>query len=214
MQRSAPQSLPVRREGQCCRLNVRRSRTGAETPGTPYNRGEVLRDLLDLGIVSVGDPTHCHAVAVDSRAPKFDGGVVTRLDCVPFSIVVNKDGKRFYDEGEDVWPKRYAIWGRLVAAQPEQVGYAIIDAKSRELFMPSVFPPVEAGTIDELARQLRLPAAALRKAVDQFNAACVDGPFHPTELDGLATVGLDPPKANWARPITDPPFWATTCGRA
>ncbi|HBB85214.1 MAG TPA: FAD-binding dehydrogenase, partial [Sulfitobacter sp.] len=55
-------------------------------------------------------------------------GIVTRLDCVPFSIVVNKDAQRFYDEGEDVWPKRYAIWGRLVAAQPDQIGYVIIDA--------------------------------------------------------------------------------------
>ncbi|MYK33057.1 MAG: FAD-dependent tricarballylate dehydrogenase TcuA, partial [Boseongicola sp. SB0670_bin_30] len=174
--------------------------------GTPYNRGEVLRDLLDQGIESVGDPDQCHAVAIDGRAPKYDGGIVTRLDCVPFAIVVNREGKRFHDEGEDVWPKRYAIWGRLVAAQPDQVGYAIIDAKSRDLFMPSVFPPVEASTIDELARKLRLPEDAVRQTVDQFNAACVDGSFHPTELDGLATVGLDPPKTNWARPITEPPF--------
>ena len=107
--------------------------------GTPYNRGVVLKDLLDQGADSVGDPTQCHAVAIDGRAPKFDGGIVTRLDCVPFSIVVNKHGKRFYDEGEDVWPKRYAIWGRLVAAQPDQVAYSIIDAKSSTLFMPSVF---------------------------------------------------------------------------
>lgn len=84
--------------------------------GTPYNRGTVLRNLLDQGVSSVGDPTQCHAVAIDGRAPKYDGGIVTGLDCVPFSIVVNKDGQRFYDEGEDVWLKRYAIWGRLVAA--------------------------------------------------------------------------------------------------
>ncbi|MGI9505837.1 MAG: FAD-dependent tricarballylate dehydrogenase TcuA, partial [Geminicoccaceae bacterium] len=97
--------------------------------GTPYNRGVVLADLLGQGVQSVGDPTQCHAVAIDGRAPKYDGGIVTRLDCVPFSIVVNKHAERFYDEGEDVWPKRYAIWGRLVADQPDQVGYAIIDAK-------------------------------------------------------------------------------------
>ena len=96
--------------------------------GTPYNRGVVLKDLLDQGAASVGDPTQCHAVAIDGRAPQFDGGIVTRLDCVPFSIVVNRHAERFYDEGEDVWPKRYAIWGRLVAAQPEQVAYAIIDS--------------------------------------------------------------------------------------
>jgi tricarballylate dehydrogenase len=175
--------------------------------GTPYNRGVVLKDLLDQGIESVGDPTQCHAVAIDGRAPQFDGGIVTRLDCVPFSVVVNKTGARFYNEGEDVWPKRYAIWGRLVAAEPDQVAYAIIDAKSRELFMPSVFPPVQADTIDGLAQKLGLPGTALSQTIDTFNAACRPGTFHPTELDGLSTEGLEPPKTNWARPITEPPFF-------
>jgi tricarballylate dehydrogenase len=178
--------------------------------GTPYNRGVVLKDMLDQGATSVGDPTQCHAVAIDGRAPKFDGGIVTRLDCVPFSVVVNKDAERFYDEGEDVWPKRYAIWGRLVAAQPDQVGYSIIDCKSLDLFMPSVFPPIKADTIEELAEQLGLPAIKLKDTIDRFNAACradPDDTFHATELDGLATDGLTPPKTNWARPITDPPFY-------
>ncbi len=175
--------------------------------GTPFNKGVVLRDLLDQGAQSVGDPTQCHAVAIDGRAPKFDGGIVTRLDCVPFSIVVNKNAKRFYDEGEDVWPKRYAIWGRLVAAQPDQVGYSIIDSKSLELFMPSVFPPVKADSIEGLATELGLPATALKDTIERFNAACHEGDFHPTELDGLSTQGLEPAKTNWARPITKPPFY-------
>ena len=175
--------------------------------GTPYNRGVVLKDLLDQGVESVGDPTQCHAVAIDGRAPKFDGGIVTRLDCVPFSVVVNRDGRRFYDEGEDVWPKRYAIWGRLVAAEPDQVAYAIIDSRSLELFMPSVFPPVKAETIEGLGQALGLPGAALGETVRAFNAACGEGVFHPTELDGLATEGITPPKTNWARPIAEPPFY-------
>ncbi|MHA6324278.1 FAD-dependent tricarballylate dehydrogenase TcuA [Roseivivax sp. CAU 1753] len=176
--------------------------------GTPYNRGVVLADLLDQGVEQVGDPTQCHAVAIDGRAPKFDGGIVTRLDCVPFSIVVNKNAQRFYDEGEDVWPKRYAIWGRLVAGQPDQVGYVIIDAKSLNLFMPSVFPPIKADTVEQLAEKMGLPPAALRKTVDDFNASCGDTRgFHPTELDGVATTGLTPAKTNWARPITEAPFY-------
>ena len=176
--------------------------------GTPYNRGVVLADLLDQGVEQVGDPTQCHAVAIDGRAPKFDGGIVTRLDCVPFSIVVNKHAQRFYDEGEDVWPKRYAIWGRLVAAQPDQVGYAIIDAKSLNLFMPSVFPPIKADTLEELAGKMGLPADALVQTVTEFNNSCSDtSDFHPTELDGVSTSGLNPPKSNWARPITEPPFY-------
>ena len=175
--------------------------------GTPYNRGVVLRDMLDQGAESVGDPTQCHAVAIDGRAPKYDGGIVTRLDCVPFSIVVNKDGERFYDEGEDVWPKRYAIWGRLVAAQPDQVGFALIDAKSIDLFMPSVFPAVKADTVEELATAMGLDPQAVRQTVDRFNAACRPGPFHPTELDGLRTEGLEVPKTNWARPLDTPPYY-------
>jgi tricarballylate dehydrogenase len=175
--------------------------------GTRYNRGVVLRDMLDQGADSVGDPTQCHAVAIDGRAPQFDGGIVTRLDCVPFSIVVNRDCERFYDEGEDVWPKRYAIWGRLVAAQPDQVGYSIIDSKSIDLFMPSVFPPVKADTLEDLAVQMGLDPVRLRQTVDGFNAACRPGPFHPTELDGLRTHGLQVPKTNWARSIDTPPFY-------
>jgi len=175
--------------------------------GTPYNRGVVLKDLLDQGIDSVGDPTQCHAVAIDGRAPKYDGGIVTRLDCVPFSVVVNRNGERFYDEGEDVWPKRYAIWGRLVAAQPDQVAYCIIDARSLSLFMPSVFPAVQADTVEGLAEKMGLPVAQVRETIDGFNAACGEGPFMPTELDGLATTGLEPPKTNWARPITQAPFY-------
>ncbi len=176
--------------------------------GTPYNRGVVLADLLKQGIEQVGDPTQCHAVAIDGRAPKYDGGIVTRLDCVPFSIVVNKNAERFYDEGEDVWPKRYAIWGRLIADQPDQVGYVIIDAKSIDLFMPSVFPPIKADSLEELAEKMDLPAENLRATVDTFNAACGDtSNFHPTELDGVSTSGLTPPKTNWARPISEPPFY-------
>ena len=176
--------------------------------GTPYNRGVVLNDLLQQGVESVGDPTQCHAVAIDGRAPKFDGGIVTRLDCVPFSIVVNKDGQRFYDEGEDVWPKRYAIWGRLVANQPDQVGHVIIDSKSIELFMPSVFPPIKADTLEELAEKLGIEPTALLTTVDNFNAACGDdSQFHPTELDGVATQGIEPAKTNWARPINQPPYY-------
>jgi tricarballylate dehydrogenase len=174
--------------------------------GTPYAKGRVLKDLLDQGVAPVGDATQCHAVAIDARAPKFDGGIVTRLDCVPFSIVVDQDGKRFYDEGEDVWPKRYAIWGRLVAQRPGQIAYSIIDSKSETLFMPSVFPAIRADSIGELAEKLALDPATLEATVREFNAAVRPGAFNSTKLDGCRTEGLDPPKTNWARPIDTPPF--------
>jgi len=175
--------------------------------GTPYNTGTVLRLMLDAGAQPVGDPSQFHAVAIDARAPKFDGGIVTRLDCVSLGIVVNKYGRRFYDEGEDFWPKRYAIWGRLVAQQPDQIAYSIVDAKSAGLFMPSVFPPKAASSIADLARQLDLSPDALEQTVAAFNRAVKPGAFDHSVLDDCGTAGLAPEKTHWARAIDTPPFW-------
>jgi tricarballylate dehydrogenase len=176
--------------------------------GTPYNRGSILKMLLAKGVQEVGDPTQCHAVAIDARAPKFDGGIITRLDCVVFGVVVNKHALRFYDEGEDIWPKRYAIWGRLVAAQPDQIAYIIFDASSRNSFMPSLFPPIEAGSIAELAGKLELEPSMLEKTIAGFNAAVRPGTFDHTILDDCRTEGLTPPKSHWARRIETPPYYS------
>jgi tricarballylate dehydrogenase len=176
--------------------------------GTPNNRGVVLKLLLEKGVQPTGDPTQCHAVAIDARAPKFDGGIITRLDCVVFGIVVNKNARRFYDEGEDIWPKRYAIWGRLVAMQPDQIAYIVFDAASLKLFMPSLYPPVQAPTIGELAAKLGLDPAALEATIGQFNAAVQPGTFDHTILDDCRTEGLTPPKSHWARRIEAAPFYA------
>ena len=176
--------------------------------GTPYDKGRLLRVMLDNGAKATGDPRQCHAVAVDARAPQFDGGIVTRLDCIVFGIVVNKAAQRFYDEGEDFWPKRYAIWGRLVAGQPDQTAYVIIDARSLPLFMPSVFPPIEADSISALAQELKLDPNALEQTVTTFNQAVKPGTFDPAALDDCHTEGLSPPKSHWARPLNQPPFYA------
>jgi tricarballylate dehydrogenase len=176
--------------------------------GTPYNQGTMLRLMLDRGAQQIGDAKQCHAVAIDARAPKFDGGIVTRLDCVSLGIVVNKAAQRFYDEGEDFWPKRYAIWGRLIAYQPEQIAYAIIDSKAVGLSMPSVFPAIEAGSLRELAGSLGLSAVELESTVARFNGAVRGGTFDHAVLDDCATVDLAPPKSHWAVPIDTPPFLA------
>jgi tricarballylate dehydrogenase len=176
--------------------------------GTPFNRGRVLKLLLDAGAESVGDPKQCHAVAIDGRAPKFDGGIVTRLDCLPLGIVVNREGVRFYDEGEDLWPKRYAIWGRLVAEQPGQIAWSIIDAKVIGRFMPSVFPAIRAGSIRELATALNLPADVVENTVTQFNQSVKAGKFDHQVLDDCRTEGLVPPKSHWAQTIDTALFMA------
>jgi tricarballylate dehydrogenase len=175
--------------------------------GTPHNMGRVLKVLLAKGARQVSDATQGHCVAIDARSPKFDGGIVTRVDAVSLGIVVNRDARRFYDEGEDFWPKRYAIWGRLVAGQPDQIAYSIIDAKSMGKFMPPVFPPVRAETLAGLATAFKLDPAALERTVAEFNAAVRPGTFDHTVLDDCATAGLAPAKTHWARAIDTPPFY-------
>lgn len=174
--------------------------------GTRFNRGVLLKFMMEAGADTIGDPSQSHCVAVDARAPQYDGGICTRIDCVSLGIVVNRNAERFYDEGEDFWPKRYAIWGRLVAQQPGQVGFSIIDAKANGRFMPPVFPGAKADTLEDLAAQLGLDADHFVRTVADYNAACRVGTFDHTVLDDCHTEGLAPAKTHWALPIDKPPF--------
>jgi tricarballylate dehydrogenase len=176
--------------------------------GTPYNDGQVLAAMLDKGALTAGDPKGFHAVAVDARAPKFDGGIATRLDSVPFGIVVNKHGQRFYDEGQDFWPKRYAIWGRLIAEQPDQIAYSIVDAPMLDRFLTSLYRPFQADTVEGLASALGLDPQVVGCTVREFNQSIVPGgQYDLNRLDDCATRKLAPPKSHWAQPIERPPFY-------
>jgi tricarballylate dehydrogenase len=146
---------------------------------------------------------------VDARSPKFDGGIVTRVDSVPFSVTVNKSGERFYDEGEDWWPKRYAVWGQLIARQPDQVAYSIFDRDARDLFIPSVYAPLAADSLDGLLAQLDVDRDQALRTIEEFNAAVDESvPFDSTRKDGRQTIATDPPRTNWARKIRTAPFYA------
>ena len=175
--------------------------------GTRYNMGVVLKVMMREGADTMGDPTQAHCVAIDARSPLYDGGICTRIDCVSLGIVVNREAKRFYDEGEDFWPKRYALWGRLVALQPGQIAYSIIDAKSVGRFMPAVFENIKADTLPELARKLELDPEVFMQTINEFNAACQPGTFDHTIQDDCHTKGLIPEKTHWALPIEKGPFY-------
>lgn len=176
--------------------------------GTAFNQGVLLRHMLDDHRADgIGDLTQAHMVAIDARAPLYDGGICTRIDCVSLGVVVNREARRFYDEGEDFWPKRYAIWGRLVAQQPGQIAYSIIDSKAIGRFMPPVFAGVMANTLPELADKLGLDAEVFADTLARYNAACQPGRFDHTTLDDCHTDGVSPPKSHWALRIDKPPFY-------
>ena len=178
--------------------------------GPRYNDGTVLDLLLRGGAERAGEERGFHAVAVDARSPKFDGGIATRLDSIPFGIVVNADGRRFYDEGEDIWPKRYAIWGGNIARQPGQIAYALWGARVHGQFLPPMYGAYRADTLADLCCQLGLDPGHVTATVDAFNTGVDKGPggmFSMADKDGRRTEGIDPPKSNWAQRLDTPPFY-------
>ncbi len=177
--------------------------------GPVYNDGTVLSLLYDHGAARAGQERGFHAVAIDARSPRYDGGIATRIDAIPFSVVLNCHCERFYDEGEDLWPKRYAIWGTNIALQDNQIAYAIWDSKVNREFLPPMYGPVSAMTLSGIAESLGLDSERLVQTVTNFNAAIVPGTtFDATRLDGARTSGLAPEKSNWAQRIDAPPYYA------
>ena len=187
--------------------------------GTRFNTGETMRMALDFGAQPYGHWRGCHATPVDAESPAVGELRLTdrtnRLS-YPLSVMVNADGERFVDEGEDLGGLTYAKTGRAILEQPSAVAYQIFDRKTVDLIEErySTGNPVVADTFEELADRLGLDRSKLRRTIDDFNAAVGEGSFDPIARDGKSTEGLQPPKSNWALPIDSPPFTAypTTCG--
>lgn len=176
--------------------------------GTPYNDGHILSRLYEAGAGKAGSEKGFHAIALDARSPKFDGGIATRLDTIPFGVTINAAGQRFYDEGEDFWPKRYAMWGKHIAEQPGQIAYALWDSKVNGLFLPPIYGVYAGSTPQAVSAALGLDPAVVGAQVSAFNAAIVDGgTFDPTALDDCRTKGLAPDKTHWAQRLDTPPFY-------
>ena len=174
--------------------------------GAPYVTGSPLRLLLDSGAKPVGDPSRCHMVAVDARGPRFDGGIVTRITAIPHGIVVDRDCRRFHDEGEDARKTHFAQWGARISGCPGQIAYLILDAKGLARALPTAMPPVKADSIRALATELELDPVALEKTIREFNAAITStDDMPPAERQ---TAGLDPPKSHGATPVAAAPFAA------
>lgn len=188
--------------------------------GTRFNTGTMLCRALDAGAQAYGHWGGCHASPLDADAPAAgDLRLTDKLSrySYPYGILVNVDGRRFVDEGEnEVW-LTYAKTGSLIRQQPQAVAFQIFDQKTIHLLEPryGTGTPITAPTVGELAEKLGIRREALERTVAEFNAASGDGAFDPFVMDGLATrPGLVPPKSNWAQSIDRPPFVAyrVTCG--
>lgn len=194
----------------------------AKVRGTPYNTGEGLQLALDAGAQPYGNWSGCHAIQWDAAAPPSGDLALTNLlskQSYPQAVVVNRDGRRFLDEGADFRNYTYAKYGAEILKQPGAIAYQLFDAQTAPLLRQDEYtaPGVsrhEATTIRDLAAQLGIDPDALDATVREFNAAVNDAPFNPAIKDGKRTVGIAPPKSNWALPLDRPPFlaFAVTCG--
>jgi tricarballylate dehydrogenase len=178
--------------------------------GSRYNTGEGLNMALEIGAQPTGPWSGCHAILIDLNAPEFGGGHETGRNSYTFGIMVNGDGKRFTDEGEDFDPYTYSKMGGIALAQPRGVVFQIFDSKVLPLLQMAYHETVavEADSIEELARNLDMNPVQLVKTVKEFNEAVQEGIFDTQIKDGKRTEGISPRKTNWAQRIDTPPFKA------
>ncbi len=177
--------------------------------GGLYNKGEGIRMALEIGAAPAGQYGDFHAEPIDPRS----GGPEPSIMLFPYGILVNREGQRFVDEASDLVDRIYEPITRTIWRQPGGLAYFLTDAKVKDVpvytrALRTEQPPIEAGSLHELAREIEVDFSTLDATVRRYNAAVLPGRFDPLRRDGLATRGLDPPKSNWARPIDQPPFIA------
>ena len=191
---------------------------GAETtrlisPGTRFNTGDGIRMATRLGAEISGDWNDMHAEPIDARAKNSAPVVLV----YPYGIVVDKNGRRFFDEGDGLVHETWERFARTMHFKtPGSTAYAILDSRLLEITdyrraIRSELPPVSADKLTDLAKLIGVDADSLAGTVAAFNVACVGDPnlFDATRHDGLAAARtLQPPKSNWARAISVPPFLA------
>jgi tricarballylate dehydrogenase len=191
--------------------------------GTPYNTGELIEAALAIGAARGGDWTSAHSVQWDAEAVDNESNreLTNRLtrQSYPLGIIVNREGERFLDEGEDFRNYTYAKYGKLILQQPGSIAYQIFDSalrpmlRAEEYDMPGISVHV-GDSVAALADAIGVDADQLSRTVSDFNAGIDRShPFNPTIKDGRRS-DVVPPKSNWSAEIATPPFYAypVTCG--
>jgi len=183
------------------------------SPGTRFDTGDGIRMATEQGAAISGAWDGMHIEPVDPRSQNSAPVVLV----YPYGIVVDQHGHRFFDEGAGLMHETWEAFARDIHfARPKRMAYAILDSRLFEIdgferAIRSEVPPHQADSIEALAAQIGIPGSNLRSTVDAFNAAATGDParFDASRCDGLAAAGeLKPPKSNWARAITKPPYLA------
>ncbi len=178
--------------------------------GSRYNTGEAIDAAMDIGAKSDGEWGDAHMALIDAGSPDVEGGI-TRIDGYQYGLLINHEGKRFVDEGEDARAHTYAKFGRRIFEQPYHEAFIIVDSKTvDDVAHMGPSRTVQADSIEKLANRLGIgnPKQTV-KTVTEFNEACDEESaelYEPNKLDGNSATEITPPKSNWALPIDSPPY--------
>lgn len=186
--------------------------------GTRYDTGEGIRMAIDIGAQLAGHWGGCHASIVSEDSPMIEAASAgSSRYSYTYCIMVNRDGVRFVDEGEDFMVFTYAKFGKEILKQPGSVAFQIFDAKGIPFLTPKYQNAVkaESNSLKTLAEELDINVNQFLTTVKEYNEAIIDEkPFIPYRHDGRRTKGLNPDKTNWAQKIDTPPYqaYAVVCG--
>ncbi|OSX59966.1 hypothetical protein POSPLADRAFT_1148947 [Postia placenta MAD-698-R-SB12] len=210
----------------------------AKVRGTPYNTGDGLSLAHSIGGQLAGDFAHCHSTCWDANAPADRGDRVLSNQFTksgyPLGLMLNTQGRRFVDEGQDFRNYTYAKFGREILRQPGGYAFQVWDARASgwlrmEEYGDDVVDKVSAASVTELAEKLQAKGledadafietvAAYNRTVTAFDEEHPSVKWDPAVKDGLSTQStresLKLPKSNWALPLDKPPFLAVkvACG--
>ena len=187
----------------------------AKVRGTSFNQGDGLNMALSIGAMPHGQWTGRHSTPIDANWPnqadRKRGDQSNRLS-YSFGIIINRNGLRFVDEGEDTKLYTYAKFGAEMLKQPGGIAYQIFDQKTVQYLEPryKTSQPIIANSIKELVNLMDLDdKKQALKTIEEYNSCAKDtNDFDPTCKDGLSTNGLNLPKSNWATRIDEPPYEA------
>ncbi len=180
--------------------------------GSRYNTGEGILMALAAGAQPAGQWGDYHSAVLDARSPRVECGV-TALYNYQMGIIVDREGRRFLDEGEDFRDHTYVKFSKAIIERAGGLAWCIFDQRAfqREEFARAwrpVGPPYTGNTVRELAQAIGVPPANLEATIAAFNAAVQPGEYDLDRLDGKRTEGIVPPKSNWAMPLDQPPYLA------
>ena len=160
------------------------------SPGTRFETGDGIRMAIDQGASVSGDWNGMHIEPIDPRSPHSAPVVLV----YPYGIVVDQDGRRFFDEGGGLVHETWEAFARDIHfARPNSIAYAILDSR---LFDITGFERAitigraahRAETIEDLAMLIGVPARNLKATVDAYNAAATGDASH-IRCDALRRTG-------------------------